>query len=69
MGTGLKAMCHITDYPWNDRTHTLESMKRVNGIKTYQNWNRKTSILLLSGENDPVGDFGKGVLQVKKSIQ
>lgn len=46
----------------------LESMKRVNGIKTYQNWNRKTPILLLSGENDPVGDFGKGVLQVKKSM-
>lgn len=46
----------------------LESMKQVNGIKSYQNWNRKTPILLLSGKNDPVGDFGKGVLQVEKSM-
>ncbi|MBQ7099220.1 MAG: alpha/beta fold hydrolase [Oscillospiraceae bacterium] len=39
----------------------LGSMKRTGKKTTYEEWNKKMPVLLLYGENDPVGDFGKGV--------
>jgi len=39
----------------------LGSMKRTGKKTTYEKWNKKMPVLLLYGENDPVGDFGKGV--------
>ena len=39
----------------------LGSMKRTGKKTTYEKWNKKMPVLLLYGENDPVGGFGKGV--------
>lgn len=47
----------------------LDSMKRLANPNTYDKWNKEMPVLLLSGESDPVGDFGKGVKLVKKSMK
>ena len=47
----------------------LTSMKRTGRRDAYANWNRKTPVLLLSGREDPVGDFAKGTATVMKSMK
>lgn len=47
----------------------LGSMKRTGSRDTYRGWNKDMPILLLSGQDDPVGDSGKGVLAVKKRME
>ena len=47
----------------------LDSMKRTADGNTYQKWNKEMPVLLLSGSEDPVGDFGKGVAAVGKSMK
>lgn len=47
----------------------LASMKRTADKNTYQKWNKNMSVLLISGEDDPVGDAGKGVRLVEKSMK
>ena len=47
----------------------LGSMKRTGSANAYQGWNPNTPILLLSGQDDPVGDSGKGVLAVKQRME
>ncbi|MGN0707948.1 MAG: alpha/beta fold hydrolase [Faecalibacterium sp.] len=47
----------------------LDSMKRTGSANAYQGWNLNTPILLLSGQDDPVGDSGKGVLAVKQRME
>lgn len=47
----------------------LGSMKRTGGRDAYHGWNLDTPILLLSGQDDPVGDSGKGVVSVKKQME
>ena len=47
----------------------LGSMKRTGSRDTYRGWNKDTPILLLSGQDDPVGNFGKGVVAVKKRTE
>lgn len=42
----------------------LGSMKRTGSPFEYDGWETDLPILLLSGQNDPVGDFGKGVQAV-----
>lgn len=42
----------------------LGSMKRTGRPDAYTHWNTNTPILLLSGQDDPVGDSGKGVQTV-----
>ena len=42
----------------------LESMKRTEDVELIRNWNLRTPILLLSGLDDAVGDFGKGILRI-----
>lgn len=46
----------------------MDAMRRTGKKSTYKNWNKTVPVLLLSGQQDPVGDFGKGVQQVKKSM-
>ena len=46
----------------------LDAMKRTGNVRTYKHWHRETPVLLLSGENDPVGDLGKGVQRVMRSM-
>lgn len=47
----------------------LDSMKRTADRNTYLNWNKDMPVLLISGEDDPVGDAGKGVRLVEKSMR
>ncbi|MEE1086215.1 MAG: alpha/beta fold hydrolase [Schaedlerella sp.] len=46
----------------------LGSMKRTGSLRSYHNWNKNFPILLLSGDKDPVGNFGKGVHKVHKKM-
>ena len=46
----------------------LDSMKRTADRNTYQKWNKDMPVLLISGSDDPVGDKGKGVTSVEKSL-
>jgi len=47
----------------------LDSMKRTSKQTAYSNIKNEIPILLISGKEDPVGDFGKGVLAVEKSMK
>ena len=47
----------------------LGAMKRTGSKDAYHGWNKDTPILLLSGQEDPVGDYGKGVLSVKQRME
>lgn len=42
----------------------LGSMKRTGNADTYKTWDKGIPILLLSGQDDPVGDSGKGIQRV-----
>ena len=44
----------------------LGAMKKTGTVEYFRRWNEELPILLLSGQQDPVGDFGKGVRQVEK---
>lgn len=46
----------------------LDAMKRTGNMRTYKHWHRETPVLLLSGANDPVGDFGKGVRRLMHNM-
>lgn len=47
----------------------LASMKRMADVAIYQKWNKDMPVLLISGSEDPVGDAGKGVKLVEKSMK
>ncbi len=47
----------------------LDAMRRTGRRDAWGSWNRETPVLLLSGGEDPVGDFGKGVRKVKDFLQ
>ena len=46
----------------------LEAMKRTGGKNACAAWKKDMPVLLISGQEDPVGDAGKGVLAVKKQL-
>lgn len=46
----------------------LGSMKRTGTVSSYGSWNKALPILLLSGDQDPVGDMGKGAAAVEKTM-
>lgn len=46
----------------------LSSMKRTCAVSSYDGWNKNLSVLLLSGDRDPVGDLGKGIAAVEKTM-
>ncbi len=46
----------------------LASMKRCGAAGGCANWDKATPILLLSGEEDPVGDMGRGVAAVYNQL-
>ena len=47
----------------------LGSMKRTGSKDAYRGWKKDVPVLLLSGQDDPVGNFGKGVLAVKQRME
>ncbi len=46
----------------------LSSMKRTGSVSAYDGWNKTLPVLLISGQEDPVGDSGKGVQQVYQQM-
>lgn len=46
----------------------LGAMKRTGRKDAYDKWDRSMPVLLLSGQEDPVGDGGKGVYSVEKAM-
>lgn len=46
----------------------LSAMKRTGESKACSNWKKDMPVLLLSGKDDPVGDFGKGVQVVYQQL-
>ena len=46
----------------------LGAMKRTGTDSTYAHWDKALPILLLSGADDPVGDFGTGVDRVSRCM-
>ena len=46
----------------------LSAMRKVGGKRTYEKWNRSCPVLLLSGADDPVGDNGRGVRAVHRTM-
>ncbi|MGN0335645.1 MAG: alpha/beta fold hydrolase [Lachnospiraceae bacterium] len=46
----------------------MDAMRRTGNSRSYRNWNREMPVLLLSGQDDPVGDLGKGVWRVRNSM-
>ena len=47
----------------------LASMKRRSGKTEYDRWDKTLPILLISGQDDPVGDGGKGVTSIFRQMQ
>ena len=47
----------------------LNSMKYTGSKNAYSDWDSNLPILLLSGKEDPVGNFGKGVVRVEGSMK
>ena len=46
----------------------LGSMQRRSGPKEYDHWDKDLPILLISGDQDPVGGAGKGVAQIHRQM-
>lgn len=46
----------------------LDAMRRTGNKGVYEKWNKEIPVLLLSGAQDPVGDFGKGIRKLKNSM-
>lgn len=46
----------------------LSAMKRTGSRAVCETWNKDMPVLLISGQDDPVGDGGKGVMAVKKLL-
>ena len=47
----------------------LGSMKRTGKAREYDGWNKGLPVLLLSGQEDPVGNGGKGVVQLYRRMK
>lgn len=47
----------------------LGSMKRTGGAAEYDGWDTGLPVLLISGQDDPVGNGGKGVVQLYKRMK
>lgn len=46
----------------------LGSMKRTGTAHAYDHWDKKMPVLILSGQDDPVGDMGTGVKHLVKDM-
>ena len=47
----------------------MGAMKRTGGRKACESWNRDMPVVILSGQDDPVGDMGRGVRAVQKQLE
>lgn len=47
----------------------VSSMQRTGEKSTYDKWNKEMPVLLISGEEDPVGNEGRGVELVEKKMK
>lgn len=54
------------EFTCNGYLNMFRLIKRSNNKKTYKNTNKDLPLFILSGNDDPIGDFKKGVLKVDK---
>ena len=47
----------------------LDAMKRTGGKEAYHTWDKEKPVLLICGENDPVGNMGKGSKAVMQAMK
>ena len=47
----------------------LDGMQRTGKKDVYDNWKKEFPVLLISGQDDPVGNFGKGVCTVASKMK
>ena len=47
----------------------LGAMKRTGDIETYENWDKDMPVLLISGKDDPVGNFGEGIRKLREQMK
>ncbi len=47
----------------------LKGINYINSADCYQNTPKDLPLLLIAGDKDPVGDMGKGVLQIKQTYE
>ncbi|MBO5475099.1 MAG: alpha/beta fold hydrolase [Bacilli bacterium] len=58
-------LCNI-DFTCNGYLNMFRLIKQSNKKKTYKNTNKDLPILIMSGNDDPVGNFKTGVLKIDK---
>ena len=46
----------------------LQSMRKTNNSKQYKNWNYRIPVLIISGDDDPVGSSGKGPRSIYEQL-
>lgn len=47
----------------------LGAMKHTGEPETYESWDKDIPVLLISGKDDPVGDFGEGIHKLRKQMK
>tara|TARA_R110002167_G_scaffold84568_10_gene229936 strand:+ start:91 stop:1026 length:936 start_codon:yes stop_codon:yes gene_type:complete len=59
----------IEDFSLSVFRDILKGTKKVNETKAFENTPKELPILIFSGDKDPVGEMGKGVLKVAKNYE
>lgn len=47
----------------------LGAMKHTGNPKTFENWHKDMPVLLISGKDDPVGNFGEGIRKLREQMK
>lgn len=59
----------IEDFSLSVFLDILKGSKKINETATFKNTSKKLPIYIFSGDKDPVGEMGKGVLKVAKKYE
>lgn len=59
----------IEDFSLSVFLDILKGSKKVNEIATFKNTSKKLPIYIFSGDKDPVGEMGKGVIKVAENYK
>ncbi len=59
----------IEDFSLSVFLDILKGSKKINQVSTFENTPKKLPIFIFSGDNDPVGEMGKGVKKVSKGYK
>lgn len=59
----------IEDFSLSVFLDILKGSKKINQVSTFENTPKKLPVFIFSGDNDPVGEMGKGVKKVAKGYK